>query len=410
MPKRKIEVNKDKVNVVKQLIQMYDLNSVKDIQDALKDLLGETIKEMMETEMDDHIGSLKNEQNLDRNNYRNGYKEKKILSNLGEMSISVPQDRNSTFDSYIVPKRQKDISEIDQKIINMYGRGMTTNDISNTIEEIYGFTVDDSFVSRVTDKILPIAEEWKNRPLDSVYPVVFIDATVFSVRDEGKVTKKAVYVIMGINRDGYKDVLSIEIGDTESSKFWFGVLNSLKTRGVKDIFVICSDRLKGIKEAIEAVYPNSDWQGCIVHMIRNTMKYVSYKHYKELTNDLKTIYKANNEEEALKNLEKVKDKWDKVYKGCMDRWYDNWDNIAPMFGFSEKLRKIIYTTNAIESLNSQYKKLNKSRVVFPNKVSLFKALYLSTEKITKKWSQPIRNWGICYSEIIVIFGRERVEI
>lgn len=397
-------------NVARQLIAEYNPNSVLDIQEALKDLLGQTIKEMMEAEMEEHIGSSKNEQNLDRDNYRNGYKDKKVTSNLGEFNISVPQDRNSTFDSYIVPKRQKNISEIDQKIINMYGRGMSVNDISETIEEIYGFTVDESFVTRVTDKILPLAEEWKSRPLDSVYPVVFIDATVFSVRDEGKVGKKAAYVIMGINREGIKDVLSIEIGDTESSKFWFAVLNSLKARGVKDILVLCSDRLSGIKEAINAVYPNADWQGCIVHMIRNTIRYVSYKHLKELTKDLKTVYSANTEEEALRNLDIVKEKWDKVYKGCMDRWYDNWDNISPMFSYGEEFRKLVYTTNSIESLNAQYKKINKSRVVFPNKNALFKSLYLATIKITKKWTQPIRDWGKCYSEIAVIFGRERIEI
>nr|WP_269320302.1 IS256 family transposase [Oceanivirga salmonicida] len=214
---------------------------------------------------------------------------------------------------------------------------------------------------------------------------------------------------MGINREGYKDVLSIEIGDSESSKFWFGVLNSLKIRGLKDILVLCSDRLTGIKEAIETVYPNTDWQGCIVHMIRNTLKYVSYKDLKEFTRDLKTIYKSNTEEEALNNLEKVKEKWDKKYKSCMDRWYDNWDNIAPMFSYSEGFRKIVYTTNAIESLNSQYKRLNKARTVFPSKESLFKALYLSTEQITKKWNQPIHNWGTYYLEMLVIFGRERVE-
>ncbi|MBS9784607.1 MAG: IS256 family transposase [Oceanivirga sp.] len=412
---RKREVHKivpteGKRQLVKALMQQYDITDATSIEDALKDLLGQTIKEVMEAEMDDHIGTSKNKQLDDRDNYRNGYRSKKVRSAYGEFDVEVPQDRNSNFEPEIVPKRKKDISRIENIIISMYARGNTTRDISDSIEELYGFTVDENFVSRVTDKILPMAEEWNSRPIDTVYPIVFIDATVFSVRDEGKVSKKAAYVIMGINKSGIKDVLSIEIGDTVSAKFWFGVLNSLKNRGLKDILILCSDRLTGIKEAIEAVYPNTDWQGCIVHMIRNTLRYVSYKHLKEFSNDLKTIYTANTEEEALKNLDKVKEKWDKVYMGCMDRWYDNWSNIAPMFAFSKDFRKIVYTTNAIESLNSQYKRLNKSRTIFPNKVSLFKALYLSTDKIVKKWNLPIRNWGIYYSELTILYGRERLEV
>ncbi|VWL84926.1 IS256 family transposase [Oceanivirga miroungae] len=405
----KIVPTEGKREVVKALLNNYDISSVKDIEDALKDLLGNTLKEMMESEMDEHIGYEKNKQDDNRDNYRNGYRSKKVRSSYGEFDVEVPQDRNSTFEPVIVPKRKKDISRVEDLIIKLYARGNSTRDISETIEEMYGFDVDDTFVSRVTDKILPIAEEWKIRPLNSVYPVIFIDATVFSVRHEGKVSKKAAYVIMGIDKEGYKDVLSIEIGDSESSKFWFGVLNTLKARGVKDILVLCSDRLTGIKEAIEAVYPNTDWQGCIVHMIRNTVKYVSYKDLKEFTKDLKTIYNSNTEEEGLKNLDIVKDKWDSKYKGCMDGWYNNWDNIAPMFSYSEGFRKIVYTTNAIESLNSQYKRLNKSRTVFPSKESLFKALYLSTEQITKKWRSPISNWGKYYLEMIAIFGRERLE-
>lgn len=406
---KKGKSNSATTNLIREIIEQYDVKSVGDIENALKDIMGETIKEMMEVEMDEHIGAQKNHQSRERDNYRNGYKPKKVISSYGELDLEVPQDRNSSFNSSIVPKRSKDISEIDNKIIKMYARGMTTSEISETIYDIYGFDVDDSFVSRVTDKILPMVEDWKSRPLSKVYPVVFIDATVFSVREEGKVSKKAAYIILGIDIEGHKDVLSIEVGDTESSKFWFGVLSALKARGLKDILVLCSDRLRGIKEAIEGVYPNTEWQGCIVHQIRNTMKYFSYKHYKEVANDLKTIYKANTEEEALRNLDIVKEKWDKVCKGCMDSWYNNWDNIAPMFSYGEEFRRLVYTTNAIESLNSQYKRLNKSRPVFPSKIALSKALYLATIEITKKWSMPIRNWGVCLSEIIAIFGRERVE-
>ncbi|WP_156300543.1 IS256 family transposase, partial [Streptobacillus canis] len=218
------------------------------------------------------------------------------------------------------------------------------------------------------------------------------------------------YVILGIDINGKKDVLSIEIGDAENSKLWLSVLSSLKARGVKDILILCSDRLTGIKEAITAVYPQTDWQGCIIHQIRNTLRFVSYKHKKDFMKDLKLIYTSNTEEEAKMQLDIVAEKWNRVYKGCMDRWYDNWENISPMFSYGEELRKIVYTTNSIESLNSSYKRINKGRVVFPSKTSLFKSLYLATEIITKKWSQPIRNWGQIYMELIINFGRESIEI
>lgn len=398
--------------LARMLLDNYDIKSTKDIQDVLKDLFGTTIKEMMEAEMDIHMGASKGDYGASRNNdnYRNGYKNKTLKSSLGEIDIDVPQDRNSTFNSTIVPKRKKDISDIEQKIINMYARGTSTRDISDTIEEIYGFDVDASFISAVTDKIIPIAEEWQNRQLESVYPVVYIDATHFSVRgDDRIVSKKAAYVVMGIDMTGRKDVLSLEIGESESSKFWLSVLNNLKKRGVKDILVLCSDRLSGIREAINASFPKTIWQACIIHLIRNTLLHVSYKYKKELADDLKTIYKSINEEEARKNLEIVKIKWDKMYKGVMDRWENNWDNIVPMFDYGIEFRKLIYTTNAIESLNSQYKRLNKGRNVFPSKESLFKSLYLATDKICKKWTQPIRNWGMIYGEIMIFFGTDRLE-
>lgn len=401
--------NSERRENIRKLISDYGIETLSDIKDAIKDLLGETIKEMMELEMDEHIGSSKNERNVNRDNYRNGYKSKKVISEYGDIEIDVPQDRNSTYNSAIVAKRSKDINDIDKKIISLYARGMSTRDISAIIDDLYGFEVDESFVSRVTDKIISKAEEWQNRPLDSKYAMIFIDATHFSVREEGKVSKKAAYVILGVSMDGKKEVLSIEIGENESSKYWHGVLNTLKARGVRDIFIIASDRLKGIKDAIEAVYPNSDWQGCIVHQIRNTLKFVSYKHRKEYAKDLKSIYQAINEEQALKALDEVKEKWDKLYHGSMDSWYDNWDNISPMYSYGENLRRLVYTTNAIESLNSSYKKFNKSRPVFPSKLALFKALYLVTDIVSEKWTTPIRDWGLIYSDIIAIFGRDRVE-
>lgn len=409
---KRIVLTEGKGEIISRLIDEYDIKTAKDIHNALKDLMGGTIKAMLEAEMEDHVGSSyyerRNNDGETSENYRNGYKPKTVKSSMGDFSIDVPQDRDSSFNPILLPKRSKDISEIEEKIIRMYARGFTNADITQTIDEIYGFRLDESLITNITNKIIPEAEEWKTRVLDKVYPVIFIDATVFSVREEGRVSKKAAYIIIGIGIDGIKDVLSIEIGDSESSKYWVSVLNSLKSRGLKDIFIICSDRLTGIKEAIQAVYPMADWQGCMVHMVRNTLKYVSYKDKKEFANDLKTIYKSITEEEALSRLDDVKYKWDKKYPGCMDRWYNNWDNISPMFSYSDSIRRIIYTTNAIESLNSSYKRINKARSVFPNKTSLFKALYLATTVITKKWTMPIRDWGVIYSELLITF-RDRVE-
>lgn len=273
---KEIMLSEGKRKAIQAFIDEYDLKDGRQVQDALKDLLGDTIKALMESEMEQHIGN-KYETDDKRDNYRNGYKTKKVRSNYGEFELAVPQDRNSTFNPVVLPKREKDISKIDNTILSMYARGSSTKEISDVINEIYGFEIDESFVSSTTDKILPIAQEWQARPLERVYPIVFIDATHFSVREDGKVSKKAAYVILGVDLEGRKDVLSIEIGDNENSRFWLGVLNNLKNRGVKDILILCSDRLKGIKEAIETAYPSTQWQGCIVHMIRNTLKYVNYK-------------------------------------------------------------------------------------------------------------------------------------
>ena len=304
----KVQMTDGKRAIIHQLLDEYDIQTAEDIQDALKDLLGGTIKEMMEAEMDDHLGYSKS-QRSESDDYRNGYKSKRVNSSYGSMEIDVPQDRRSTFEPQIVKKRQKDISDIDQKIISMYAKGMTTRQISDTIEDIYGFETSEGFISDVTDKIMPQIEDWQNRPLDDVYPVVYIDAIHYSVRDEGIIRKLAAYVILGITVDGKKDVLSISVGDNESSKYWLSVLNELKNRGVKDILVICADGLSGIKEAISAAFPNTEYQRCIVHQVRNTLKYVPDKDRKVFAKDLKTIYQAVNEEKALEALDRVTEKW-----------------------------------------------------------------------------------------------------
>lgn len=401
-PVHKVVMTEGKRNIIQQLLQEYDIETAEDIQDALKDLLGGTIKEMMEAEMDDHLGYQKSERS-DSDDYRNGYKSKRVISSYGSMDIDVPQDRKSTFEPQVVKKRQKDISDIDQKIISMYAKGMTTRQISETIEDIYGFETSEGFISDVTDKILPQIEDWQNRPLDEVYPILYIDAIHYSVRDNGVIRKLAAYVILGINTEGKKEVLSITVGDNESSKYWLSVLNELKNRGVKDILIICADGLSGIKEAIAAAFPKTEYQRCIVHQVRNTLKYVPDKDRKAFAADLKTIYHASDEEKARLALDRVTEKWTTKYPNSMKRWYDNWDAITPIFKFSPDVRKVIYTTNAIESLNSTYQKLNRQRSVFPSDTALLKALYLATFEATKRWTMSIRNWGQVYGELSIMY-------
>ena len=360
MANRKKEVYKPKPmtegkrNLIQGLLQEYDIQSAEDIQDALKDLLSGTIQDMLETEMDDHLGYDRYERSGEPN-YRNGMKSKTVRSKYGEFQVDVPQDRQSSFEPQILPKRQKDISSIDDKIISMYAKGMTTRQISETIEDIYGFEVSEGMVSDITDKLLPRIEEWQNRPLSPVYPIVFIDAVHFSVRDDGVIRKLAAYVVLGMNEDGMKEVLSIVLGENESSKYWLSVLNSLKNRGVQDILILCSDGLTGIKDAISTAFPKTEQQRCIVHMVRNTLKYVANKDMKAFAKDLKTIYTAADEEAARKQLESVTEKWSAQYPSAMNRWHENWDAISPIFKFSKEVRTAFYTTNAIESLNSCYR-------------------------------------------------------
>ena len=408
MANRKKEIYKPKPmtegkrNIIQGLLQEYDIETADDIQDALKDLLSGTIQEMLEAEMDDHLGYDKYGRSSEPN-YRNGTKSKGVRSKYGEFTVDVPQDRQSSFEPQVVPKRKKDISAIDDKIISMYAKGMTTRQISEIIEDIYGFEVSEGMVSDITDKLLPKIEEWQNRPLSSVYPIVFIDAVHFSVRDDGIIRKLAAYVVLGINEDGKKEVLTIVIGENESSKYWLSVLNSLKNRGVKDILILCSDGLTGIKEAITAAFPATEQQRCIVHMVRNTLKYVANKDMKAFAKDLKTIYTSADENSAYTQLENVKQKWEGQYPNAMKRWYDNWDAITPIFKFSKETRTAFYTTNAIESLNSSYRRLNRQRSVFPSSQALLKALYLATFEIAKKWTMPIRNWGKVRGELAIMY-------
>lgn len=402
MARRRNPMSEGKKNIIASLIQEYDIKTAEDIQDALKDLLGSTIQSMLEAEMDGHLGYAPYERS-ENSNYRNGTKSKKIRSKYGEMEINVPQDRESSFEPKIVRKRQKDISGIEDKIIAMYAKGLTTREISEQIEDIYGFEVSEGMVSDITNKLLPEIEEWQRRPLSSVYPIVFIDAVHFSVRDNGMIRKLAAYTILGINEEGKKEVLTIQIGENESSKYWLNVLNELKNRGVKDILVLCADGLTGIKESIAVAYPQTEYQRCIVHQVRNTLKYVAKKDRKAFAADLKSIYQAPSEEAGYEQMKVVTEKWQEHYPNAMKSWTANWDVISPIFKFSADVRKVIYTTNAIESLNSAYRRLNSKRSVFPSDTALLKALYLATFEVAKKWTLPIRNWGKVYGELSIMY-------
>lgn len=400
---RKESITKERKEFIQEFIANNDIRSAKDIEDALKNMFKDTLQEMLENELTTQIGYNKYEYSDEpKTNYRNGYSKKTVHSTAGDLELKVPRDRNGEFEPLIVEKGEKDISGIEEKIIRMYARGMSNKDIYEQMKELYGVKISSDMVTAITDKIIPQIKEWQTRPLDEVYPVIFVDATYFYVRDEGAVGKKAVYVILGINSEGYKDVLGFYVGESESAKYWLGILNELKSRGVKDILIMCADGLKGLPEAIATAFPKAEFQRCIVHMIRNTMKYVSYKDRKELSGDLKTIYKANTAEEGFANLLELNEKWSKR-NISLDNWINNWDNISTFFKYGPELRKLIYTTNSIESLNNSYKRINRGRTTFPSVQALSKSVYLATDIITSKWTQPCRNWGVIIGELRIYF-------
>ena len=360
-----------KKDIVKYIIDEYGVTSPTDITNALKDLLGETLQDMLNSEFDEHMGYDKYDQKTDKTNYRNGTSKKTVKISQGNIDLDIPRDRNSSFDPAIIEKHNRDISDVDNKIINLYARGMSTRDISDTVKDIYGVEVSAAMISKITDKIIPKALQWQNRPLDTVYPIVFIDCVHFSVKTDNMVTKKAAYVVLGVNENGYKEIFGIWIGENETAKFWLSVLTDLKNRGVKDILIICSDGLSGIKQAIESAFPNTVQQRCIVHLIRNSCKYLSYKDRKEFCKDLRTVYTESTSDKALEALDKCKGKWGDKYLYAFKPWEENWNEVCSMFNYVPELRKIMYTTNAIESLNSAFRKFTKIRTVFPTDESLF---------------------------------------
>jgi len=389
--------------LTKYIMENYEINDASDLQEAIKEMFKGTLQDMMNAEFDNSMGYEKSDNIVPKENYRNGYSSKKVKSKYGTVDLVVPRDRNAEFDPVIVPKNKRDISDIEDKIIGLYGKGLSTREISEEIEDIYGIEISHTMVSNITDAILPRIQEWQYRPLNSVYPLVFIDAIHFNVKNENVIVKKAAYIVLGVDGCGCKDVLGIWIGENESAKFWLSVLNDLKGRGLKDILIICSDGLKGLSEAITTAYPKALQQRCIVHLIRNSTRFVSYKHLKEFCKDLKTIYQAINETKAKESLKIVKEKWDKIYPVALKVWEDNWEAICTLFNYSQDLRKIMYTTNAIESLNRSYRKYTKTKGVYPNDESLMKSLYLATLNIQKKWTARYQNWDLILGELMILF-------
>ena len=389
--------------ILEILQENYQIESAQDLSSAIKDLFKDSLQEMMNAEFETSMGYKKYDNEVEKTNYRNGTTKKKLKSEFGEFEFETPRDRNGEFEPRIVPKNKRDVSGIEDKIISLYGRGLSTREINEQIQDLYGIEVSSTMVSNITDQILPKIKEWQNRPLESIYPICFVDAVHFSVREESSVVKKAAYIVLGINEYGEKDVLGIWIGENESAKFWLSVFNDLKSRGVKDILILCSDGLIGMKEAITTAYPKTVQQRCIVHMIRNSVRFVSYKELKPFCEDLKIIYISKNEKEGYEQLQKVKEKWKSKYPTAFKSWEENWDAICPFFSYSEPVRKIMYTTNTIESLNRSYRKYTKTKSVFPSDESLMKCLYLATLNITKKWNGRYRNWDLILGELSIMF-------
>lgn len=389
---------------LKQIISENNITSVGDIYALFKDSFKDMLQELLEAEMDTSIGYTKNEKNdLATPNKRNGYSTKTIKSQYGEFPIDIPRDRNGEFEPQIIPKYQRDVSGIEEKVISLYAHGMSTRDIHDQLQELYGIEVSAEMVSKITDKILPEIKEWQSRPLNPVYPFVFMDAIHYKVKEDGRIINRAAYVVLGVTLDGIKDILSITIGANESSKFWLGMLNDLKNRGVQDVLFFCVDGLTGFKEAINAVYPKAEVQRCIIHMLRNSFKYVSYKDLKKFSSDFKAVYKAPTEEIALAELETLKEVWGTKYPYAISSWEMNWEVVRPFFQFTEDIRRIMYTTNIIEGLNRQFRKVTKTKSSFPNDTSLEKMLYLSSQNVIKKWSQRYRNWDLVLSQLSILY-------
>ena len=388
---------------IRELLQMENIDSMDDIQNLFKETIAEFMENGLEAELDEDLGYSKYDyKNKATDNSRNGHSSKNLRTSFGDVEVSVPRDRKGEFESQLLKKNQTSISQdIEEKILSMYAKGMTTGDIEAHIQDIYGLSVSDTTVSRITNKILPVAKEWQQRPLESIYAVVFLDAIHYHVRSEGQIVKKAVYIAIGLDLDGRKDVLGMWVGENESAKFWATVLNGLRNR---DIFIACTDNLTGFDTAIHAVFPETEIQNCMIHQLRNSSKYVSYKDLKALMSDLKAVYAAVDEQAALDALETFAQNWDNKYPKIAKSWRENWANLSTYFKYPQEVRRLIYTTNTIEGFNRQLRKVTKSKSVFPTDDSLLKMLYLAMMDITKKWTGRRQDWSRIHAQLSIYFA------
>lgn len=380
-----------------------DLSTMFNQDGLLKQLTKELVEKALEGELKNHLGYDKYQHNDSSDNYRNGYSSKNLVTEQGTLEIDVPRDRQGNFEPQIVSKHQNRIKGLDEKIISLYAKGMSINDIQIQLKELYGAEISSSLISDITEEVLELVLAWQNRPLESIYPIVYFDCLRVKVRQDKRIINKAVYVALGIDLSGRKDILGLWISENEGSKFWLGVFTELKNRGISDILIACTDNLTGMTESISAVFPKTQHQLCIVHQIRNSLKYVSYKDRKVLAADLKPIYTAVNEEQAQLALAAFEEKWSQQYPYIAKSWYNNWDNLVIFLEYPNEIRKVIYTTNAIESLNSQFRKVTKNKRVFPNDESVFKTLFLTIDYITKKWTMPIRDWNAAIAHFMIKF-------
>ena len=392
--------------VLANFIKDNDIKTADDLNVAFREMYQDVVQVMLENEMSNHLGFDKNSKApKETSNRRNGYSDKKVRSTFGELLLSIPRDREDEFEPVVVEKHSRELSsDIENRIISMYAKGMSTRDISDHIKEIYGFDLSAESVSKITETIMEQAKEWQARPLDSVYPFLFLDAVHYSVRTNGKVVKRAAYVILGINLEGKKDVIGIYIGENETSKFWLQVLTDMKSRGVKDVLISSIDGLPGFSDAIKTVFPKAEVQRCIVHQIRNTLGNVPWKDRKSLAQDLKAIYNAPTEEQGFIELERIEEKWGNKYIYALKSWRNNWSELSTFFKYTPEIRKIMYTTNIVESLHMQLRKVSKTKTVFPTDDSLVKILYLATIGVTKKWTVPVRDWVLILGQLQIHFN------
>ena len=396
--------------MMKEYVNSQKFRSTTEVMTAMKDMFKDVLQQVMESVLDTQLGYEKserisgNDEKTLSKNYRNGYSQKTIKSQLGEVQVKIPRDRNGEYEPKIIEKYNRNADGMEEKILSLYSCGMSQRDISEQIKSLYDVEISPELVSKISEKIMPEVAAWQNRPLEAIYPFVFMDAIHYKIKEDHQVVTKAAYVVIGISLDGSKDILGIWIGEHESSKFWLSVLNDLKSRGILDVYLFCVDGLKGFQEAISAIYPKAQIQRCIIHQIRYSTRYVSYKDIKQLMADLKLVYKAVTEEEALGNLVAFKEKWGKAYPSCVKSWEDNWDLLSTFFGYPPEIRRIIYTTNIIEGLNRQFRQVTKNKPSFVNDDSLRKLLYLASKKIVERWTQRCRNWDVVLNQLNILFS------